>query len=86
MSDTDSLCRQIAAALDITPEELRAVQIGRDRAAELRGIADMLKAFRQLPDEAARRRCVSYVEAEARRSKSAPSEEIDPSPTLGAPR
>lgn len=70
MSDTDDLCRQIAAALNITSDELRAVHVARERAAELQGIADLLSAYQQLPDQAARRRCISYVKAEALRSKS----------------
>ena len=51
MSDTDDLCRQIAAALDITLDELRAAQAGQDHTAELQGVADLLRAFLQLPDQ-----------------------------------
>ncbi len=71
MSDTYALCRQIAAALDITPDELLAVQAAKERAAELSEIAELLRDFQQLSDQGARRRCISYVRAEVLRSKSA---------------
>lgn len=76
MSDADALCRRIAAALDISLEELQAVQTVRGRAAELQEAADLLRAFRRLPDREARRRCIGYVEAEVTRARNISSEAV----------
>lgn len=71
MDKSDTLCREIAEALDVTPAELKAIQAVKERAGKLRDAIELLEAFQELRDEEARRRCISYVKSEAQQARAA---------------
>ncbi len=71
MDKSDTLCREIAEALDVTPAEFKAIQTVKERAGKLRDAIELLEFFQDLPDEEARRRCISYVKSEVQQAKAA---------------
>ncbi|MBP28899.1 hypothetical protein [Methylobacterium sp.] len=69
MSDRSRILTQIADALAVPVETLTNVDHGSDdRVAPLSECIELLKAFWQISDRQARRRCLSYVKAAAERS------------------
>lgn len=70
MSKTNDLVQQIAKALDVREEELRAFgSIGPERLAAIRQRAELLEGFLEIEDRQARQRCVNYVRSEAEWSR-----------------
>ena len=68
MHDPQDILHQLATALDIPVEAfLSRGQAEAGRPAQLRACAELMDAFTRIDDLQARRRCLTYVRAEAER-------------------